>query len=768
MATKRKTTAKAKPRSRTKSNGQPTDVEEKLRLYELLLDVSQRVSAIDTLDEVLETLVSIATKETGATRGTLFLNDDTTGELYSRVAMGNNRREIRILNSVGVAGHVYQNGEGAIIHDAYSDGRFDASVDKETGFKTRSILCAPIKTAKGDVIGVIQTLNRESGKFTKADLHLLETMTMQAAITLQSRQNAENVERTREEEKEFVNLVADVTSELELSKLLKRVMEEAKKMLKADRSTLFLNDEKSNELWSEVGTGLESTKIRFPNHLGIAGAVYTAAETINIPYAYADLRFNPSFDKKTGYFTRSILAVPVINKEGKVIGVTQVLNKKGGPFSEEDESRLKAFTAQISIGLENAKLFADIQNMQKYNESILESMTNGVITLDVGGRIVTCNAAGMRMLQVSQDEIISQKAEEFFSGRNTWINELSSKVAESQKTVNLQDVSIYVLDKEVYTNIKVQPLISSEFKKLGTMLMIEDISSEKRHRQNMRRFMGEHIATRLAEDRLPRQASALATVLFSDIRDFTSLTEELGPEGTVSFLNEYFTRMQSCVEKEDGSVDKFIGDALMAGFGHLEKHEDDPDRAVRTALAMIREVAQLNEQRAAREEEPIRIGVGINTDDVVIGEIGSDKYANITMIGDGVNLAARLESACKQYHTTILISENTYRLLKGTYRIREIDKVIVKGKTLPVSIYELLDYHTKATFPNIMEVLTHFSAGLSHYRKRSWDKAIKSFNDALKANPHDKLSAMYVERCEYLKQNPPAKDWSGVWVMTSK
>src|SRR3546814_8875797 len=110
------------------------------------------------------------------------------------------------------------------------------------------------------------------------------------------------------------------------------------------------------ELWSEVGQGLDATQIRLPNHLGIAGAVFTSGKTVNIPYAYADLRFNPAFDKQIGYFTRSILCVPVVNKDGKRIGVTQVLNKRGGAFTDEDESRLKAFTAQVSIALENAKL----------------------------------------------------------------------------------------------------------------------------------------------------------------------------------------------------------------------------------------------------------------------------------------------------------------------------------------------------------------------------------------------------------------------------
>src|SRR6185295_19100941 len=137
-------------------------------------------------------------------------------------------------------------------------------------------------------------------------------------------------------------------------------------MLSAERSTLFLNDEKTNELYTEVGEGLGTTQIRFPNHIGIAGMVFKSAQSVSIPHAYADLRFNPAFDKRTGFFTRSILCTPVINKDGKTIGVTQVLNKHGGPFTDGDEARLKAFTSQIAISLENAKLFDDVQNMKNY------------------------------------------------------------------------------------------------------------------------------------------------------------------------------------------------------------------------------------------------------------------------------------------------------------------------------------------------------------------------------------------------------------------
>jgi adenylate cyclase len=259
------------------------NAEDRLRHLEMLLSVSHQVSAIETLDEVLAVLVNVSKEQTHAERGTLFLNDSQSGELYSRIALGNISREIRILNTHGVAGYVYTHAEGVIITDAYADERFDRSIDKQTGFHTKSILAAPIKTVKGDVIGVMQMLNRKDGEFSKVDLALLEAITSQAAITLQSHQQAERLQHTRQQEMEFLDVVSDVATELELGPLLQKIMGEAKRMLKADRATLFLNDEKKNELWSEVGTGLNSTQIRFPNHLGIAGAVYKSGKTINIP-----------------------------------------------------------------------------------------------------------------------------------------------------------------------------------------------------------------------------------------------------------------------------------------------------------------------------------------------------------------------------------------------------------------------------------------------------------------------------------------------------
>lgn len=756
----------------TKSESDSLSIDERkqLRQLEQLLNISRQVAAFETLDDVLKTIMDITAEETTAERCTLFLNDEETGELYSRVALGDNMREIRILNNSGVAGYTFTSGKGVIIKDAYADDRFNKTVDQQTGFKTRNILCAPVKTVKGKVIGAIQALNKRKGKFDEKDLHLLENMTTQVSITLQNAQFMEKMMKNREQEMQFLDVVSSVTSEIDLGTMLQKVMNEATGMLSADRSTLFLHDDKTNELFSRIALGTTIGEIRLPDSVGIAGAVYTSGETVNIPYAYADLRFNPAFDKKTGYFTRSILCVPIVNKNGKTIGVTQVLNKRGGTFTKEDESRLKAFTAQVSIALENAKLFDDVQSMKNYNESMLESMSNAVITLDDDATIVTCNAAGLKLMKARSSDVLEQKASTIFADTNSWVVEKVNRVEESQKTEISMDAELEFGGNKLSVNINVLPLISGEGKKLGTMIMIEDISSEKRMKSTMSRYMDPGLADQLLDggDEILGGKSTVATVLFSDIRSFTTITEELGAQGTVSLLNEYFTIMVDCIQNEGGMLDKFIGDAIMAGFGIPLAHDDDEDRAVRAAISMITELEVWNKTRRAAGSKAVDMGIGLNTDSVVSGNIGSPKRMDFTMIGDGVNLAARLESACKQYSARILISENTMKKLKGTYRIREIDLVVVKGKTKPVGVCEVLDYHTDETFPNLMEVVSYFKGSLKYYREGKWDKAIDGFKEALALHPDDKLSQMYVDRCNYMKEHPPEGEWDGIWIMKSK
>ncbi len=598
------------------------------RFSEMLLQVTTDLAKTKSLDEALETLVKITTGTIGAERGTIFLNDSSTGELYSRIAQGNFRREIRILNNKGVAGWVFTRNEGTIIHDAYKDDRFNKAVDVRTGFRTKSILCAPLRTVSGEKIGVSQILNKVDGEFDEDDLELLQAMTEQAAIAIQGNIIVEQVEAARKQELEFLDVVSQVSSELELTPLLQKIISTISTMLDCERATLFINDEKTNELYTEVGEGLdEKSVIRFPNHLGIAGTVFTSAKPVNIPHAYADLRFNPSFDKQTGFFTRSILCMPVFNKEGKTIGVSQVLNKRGGSFNEEDEKRLAAFTSQISMGIENAKLFDDVQNQKNYSESILSSMHDAVVTIDENKLVKTCNPAGLKILKVPVlEEFLGTSLLDKLGKENNW---LTTKLESVEEQEEFLDASLTVEGEKLSVNISLTPLLGQKEESLGSMIMIEDISSEKRMKSTMSRYMDPELADQLLNESENQDImggkQSIASVLFSDVRSFTTITEELGAQGTVKLLNEYFSIMVDCITDEGGMLDKFIGDAMMCIFGTPVAHDDDPDRAVRAAIRMMTDLKVFNDKRAAEGKMPIDHGMGINTDSIVSGNIGSPK-----------------------------------------------------------------------------------------------------------------------------------------------
>jgi adenylate cyclase len=285
----------------------------------------------------------------------------------------------------------------------------------------------------------------------------------------------------------------------------------------------------------------------------------------------------------------------------------------------------------------------------------------------------------------------------------------------------------------------------------------------------MSRYVDAHLIEKLMQEgsEILGGQSIQATVLFSDIRGFTNLSEELGAQGIVNLLNEYFTLMVDIIVAHGGMLDKFIGDAIMAAYGVPIAHGDDADKAVLSAIKMMLSLKAFNRTRKKNNLPSIDIGVGINSDLVISGNIGSPKRMDFTVIGDGVNLASRLESACKQYSANIIISENTKKLLKGTYRIRELDCVIVKGQTKPVKIFEVLDHHDEETFPNIMEVIAYFHDGLKKYKKQNFIEAIKVFEQALLLH-QDPVTQMYIQRCEHFISQPPESNWDGVFTMKSK
>jgi adenylate cyclase len=319
-------------------------------------------------------------------------------------------------------------------------------------------------------------------------------------------------------------------------------------------------------------------------------------------------------------------------------------------------------------------------------------------------------------------------------------------------------------------NLATVQLKSLRNEPIGYMLMMEDITREKRLRNTMSRYMSKSVVDQLLESGEVELGGTGrdVSVLFSDIRGFTSISERLGAKETVALLNEYFTDMVDIVFAHNGVLDKYIGDMIMAVFGSVLQSEEDASNAVMVGNKMLTALHQLNRRRAERGDEAIRIGVGISTGNVVAGNIGSLKRMEYTVVGDRVNLAERLESANKFYGTSILICDATWEAVRHHAAAREIDLIRVRGRDRPVAIYEALGHHSEDSFPHREEALAAFSEGLLRYRRRDWAGAEHCFSAALAANPEDGPSKIYFERCRIYGSTPPSAAWDGVWTMPHK
>ncbi|RMG15958.1 MAG: CHASE2 domain-containing protein [Deltaproteobacteria bacterium] len=248
------------------------------------------------------------------------------------------------------------------------------------------------------------------------------------------------------------------------------------------------------------------------------------------------------------------------------------------------------------------------------------------------------------------------------------------------------------------------------------------------------------------------------TVLFSDIRDFTHLSERLEPEVLVERLNTYLTPMTRAVLDHGGYLDKYIGDAVMAVYGAPVETEAHADRALETALAMLRALESVR-RTPAWAGAALRIGIGINTGPMAVGNMGSEERFDYTVVGDAVNLASRLEGLCKTYRCQVLVGEATVAAAQGSFVFREIDRVQVKGKEAPVAVYELRTAPAAA--------MERWDAGLSALRAGAFAQARAEFEAFLTANPDDGPAAVHLERLEALGGVAPP-GWTGVYTQLSK
>lgn len=577
------------------------------------------------------------------------------------------------------------------------------------------------------------------------------------------------LQRANREQQELFEVSLALARELRLERLLERIVATTRSFVGAERVSLFLHDEARGELWAKVAEGVDAAELRFAQSRGLAGYVFTSGETLIIEDAHGDPRFNPSFDEATGYRTRDVLCVPIVDREGRTLGVIQALNCTDGTFDADDATRLRAFAAQAAVALHNARLFTDLERMRNYNESILRSLTNGVVTLDAEHRVVKANEAALAILELDEQPR-GRPFEALFGGERSWLTPLMARSTEhlsgTQQENRLADVDIELANGHLRSvNLVAVPLADLEDQEIGSMIVLEDVTEEQRIRSTMSRYLPSQVAERVLADPDNKLGgtSQPATVLFADIRSFTSIAEAIGARETVAMLNEYFSAMCDAINGNDGIVDKYIGDAIMAVFGVPFGTERDADNAVRAAMGMMRQLEELNRRRCATGREPIAIGVGLSTGDVVAGNVGSARRMDYTVIGDTVNLAARLESLTTRYGASLLISGQTRDALRDAYPMRELDEIRVKGKGEPVRLYQVLvdDAISAAS-------LAMFQEGREHYRRCRWRAAVACLEQVLAEVPDDAASRLLMERCDEYQASPPPEDWDGVWTATSK
>lgn len=329
---------------------------------------------------------------------------------------------------------------------------------------------------------------------------------------------------------------------------------------------------------------------------------------------------------------------------------------------------------------------------------------------------------------------------------------------------------IYVFNYGIIMDILYVPLVIGA---TYTFIVLYFYLSEKKSKKELHSIFGKYVSPVVINELLKNPELLKLggdrkeiTVFFSDIRGFTTISEGIPPEKLVHILNEYLSAMTKIVLNHNGVVDKYIGDAIMAFWGAPLPEENHAELACLTAIDMSKNLAELRKKWKNEGFPEIRIGIGLNTGEAVIGNLGSYDRFDYTAIGDTINLGSRLEGITKQYGVEIVISESTQERVKDRFVTRKLDLVAVKGKKKPIFIYELVGQEGGMKKED-HDLIASFEAGLENYLNRRWEHAIKNFRDVLKIKK-EKAAELFIERCRKFKRTPPPKDWDGVWVMTTK
>lgn len=719
----------------------------------------------------ISTVLENISHAVSAHRSSFFLLDPLTGTLQTLGAQGLEGKVISIPVGKGIAGQVAATGKAQIINDAQRSPLLDKSHDERLGFVTQMVLCVPVFDETGNLLGVLQAINKRQGLFTQEDQVILNSLSATISLIIKNVQLYHTAQQGREEISTLLEVFSAISSELDLDNLIKLIMNKASQITQADRASLFLLDEEKNELWSKYAKGLENEVIRVPANKGIVGMVAESKEAYIVNDAYQNPFFDASADGKTGYKTESILSVPVLNSNKKLVGVIQVINKHRGEFNLQDQWILNGFASQTSIAIENAKLFDEINRMKNHLDDLIQNLNSGIITVDKGGTINTVNKSFCKMMGIRAEEFLGKNYKNL-EDKYLPIFLSQERVIQTGKKYEEYDVVTPLENsKRLIFNLNALPMQDAKGGNIGAVSVLDDITQEKRIRENLSRYLPQHLIKEVMNKddlSLLNGRSQKCSILFSDIRSFTTLTEQLGAIEIVTMLNEYFHSMVDSIYNYNGILDKFIGDAIMAVFGIPYGSRQDSANAVRAALGMYQRLEALNQTRVQDHKTPLKIGLGISTGQVVSGNIGSEKRFEYTVIGDPVNIASRLEGATKKYGVNILICETTHRSVRNEFHCREIDTLLLKGKKQATRIYSVMSARDQALSTEQQEFLDTYLIALERYQNRDFREALAAFAYARQLDPADIPTQLFLNRCTYFIAHPPGKDWDGVWHLEEK
>jgi PAS domain S-box-containing protein len=490
-----------------------------------------------------------------------------------------------------------------------------------------------------------------------------------------------------------------VNSTLEIDEVLQIVMDTIVRLTEAERGFLMLRDERG-EMVSRIARNWEQESINqseFAISRSIVERVTSSGEAILTTNAREDPRFGGQ-ESIIAFNLRSILCVPLMVKND-IIGVIYTDNRiRSGIFSESERDLLIAFANQAAVAIENARLFSslkrtleEVTELKNLMDDVFASIVSGVITADVQDQITLCNRAAASILGQSSAEIVGRKLEEIIPTFASDIQPHMNSVRDSeQPIVGLELSHILPQRGHVDWHLNLSPLKDAGQKTQGVAIVLDDLTERKRleaQRKLFERMVSPAVINQLDPNSLQLGGKrGDITVLFADVRGFTSFSETLEPEKLVSILNRYLGAMADAVLSQEGTIDKFMGDAIMSWFNAPVPQKDHTLRAVKAALA-IREAFE-NLYKELPKESHLFFGAGIHYGDAVLGLIGTEKRLEYTAISDSVNTAKRLqENSAKNQ---IIISREAYARVQDEVEAKPIAPVAAKGKTQPLEVYEVV------------------------------------------------------------------------------